>query len=266
MNVSLKEQARRLPVPSASLVPLMRVLASDEPKFSDIANVVRQDPALALQVLRAANSAAFEGSAPIETLDRALIRMGQERVVRWALALATRSMDAPLSGYQAPQGIRQVSLLRALIAEMLADETRLVEAGVAYSAALLADIGKLVMDGELACQPLKEGDRFVDRERKTFGVDHAQLSARVARQWGLPETLIRLIRYHHTPDAPGAPAAAKLVCAADALADAVAPTGIDGLANPAPQVVDDLGLEEDTLDMILMRATLVHQEMMESLS
>lgn len=267
MKADLIEKARALDAPSPSIQALLKLMTRDEPTLREVENVVKQDPVLTLGLLKLANSALFEGTQRIESLDRAIVRVGQKRVVRWMLAQATRSLNNPLTNYEALGGIRDAAVLRALIAEKIADLLDLQDPnpGAFYIAALLADIGKVVIDKVLDTEKMGNGARFIDRERSTFGIDHAALGARVARQWGLSQNLVSLIRWHHDPDHPMAPPGARVICAADAFVEALCPTGIDALANPAPASLDALGLDEETLDRIVLAATLDQQEMLEML-
>lgn len=268
MKQELLNKAKALEAPTSSIGALLRLAAAEQPTLREIENVVRQDPVLTLSLLKLANSALYEGTQHIESVDRAIVRVGPKRVVRWMLAQATRALASPLTGYGATEGIRSVAVLRALIAERIADNLDLQDPnpGAYYCAALLADIGKVVLDPYLRPEELLHGQRFIDREKKTYGIDHAALGARIARDWGLPNNLVSLIRWHHDPDHPMAPPGARVVCTADTFVSALVPVGVDAMENPAPASIDALGLDEDMLDMIVLDATLEHQEMLEMLS
>jgi HD-like signal output (HDOD) protein len=65
---------------------------------------------------------------------------------------------------------------------------------------------------------------------------HAEVGARILRQWQLPETLIEPVRYHHTPDAaPTHKAEAAVVYMANRLSHrygfGCAPDGADDVAD-----------------------------------
>lgn len=42
---------------------------------------------------------------------------------------------------------------------------------------------------------------YVEAENDFFGFDHAELGACVAKKWGLPASLVEVIRHHHAPGA-----------------------------------------------------------------
>jgi HD-like signal output (HDOD) protein len=43
----------------------------------------------------------------------------------------------------------------------------------------------------------------LERERMIFGMDHAEIGARLLENWGIDESIVRAIRYHHKPDRAG---------------------------------------------------------------
>ncbi|NTV53825.1 MAG: HDOD domain-containing protein, partial [Candidatus Firestonebacteria bacterium] len=81
--------------------------------------------------------------------------------------------------------------------------------GAAFTAALVHDIGKLVLGRHLSPEVLHEIRRlieedkltYIDAEFKVLGTDHAKVGGAVARHWQFPETLVRAIELHHNPDA-----------------------------------------------------------------
>jgi HD-like signal output (HDOD) protein len=87
-----------------------------------------------------------------------------------------------------------------------------------YAAALLHDVGKLVLARYLEADVLKvlalarQQGHFssMKAESEILGVHHGELGGLIAQHWNLPERLVVGIIQHHTPDDAG-----------DAIADAV---------------------------------------------
>lgn len=81
------------------------------------------------------------------------------------------------------------------------------EDGVLYTAALVHDIGKLIM-GEYVEEssekifPLvsEQGYSFLEAEEKVIGINHAELGGRIADYWNFPPEIRNAIAYHHRPD------------------------------------------------------------------
>jgi putative nucleotidyltransferase with HDIG domain len=130
----------------------------------------------------------------------------------------------------------------------------------AYSAGLLADIGKLVLevalrDADLSA-PEYQSRSFADLELDFFGIDHAALGAEMARRWHLPAHLVEAIACHHRPaqaDAGGLLAAAVHVADGAMMMLGVG-LGRDGLQYPLdPQACARLGWSEAQLPELLDR-------------
>ena len=51
----------------------------------------------------------------------------------------------------------------------------------------------------------------MDIEREILDICHDELGAELARHWNLPEAIIAVLRYHHSPDAAEAVAGQPLV-------------------------------------------------------
>ena len=101
----------------------------------------------------------------------------------------------------------------------------------AFAAALLHDVGKLVLARHLGGDAIESIHRLtLERgmtsevaERALLSIGHAQLGARVARSWGLPEAISLGIEHHHTPlSAPDE--TSRRLCTQILLGDAVAST------------------------------------------
>jgi putative nucleotidyltransferase with HDIG domain len=101
------------------------------------------------------------------------------------------------------------SVAAALASEHLQKFTSVPIPPSAFSAALMHDIGKLVLGRHLGHETLrtsilelmeKKNYTYLDAEREILKTDHAEVGAAIAREWNLPEVLENAIGGHHTPD------------------------------------------------------------------
>jgi putative nucleotidyltransferase with HDIG domain len=245
------EAAERLAAPSAVVSSVLALLDEGSAPVRLIAARVAQSPEIAAQVLRLANCALF--AEPVDTLDRAVVRIG-ERSLRGLLLAATtyRLLEGPLAAY----GFPRLYLLRhcgevATMAQTLAGRGPLSHAAQAYLGGLLHDLGKPILAtvAEERALPAGPAVTTVAEERELFGTDHAKVGAWIARRWGLPEDLCLAMERHHDPEAPSEPIA-RTVWLADLAVHAAA--GDERAIARLPEAAAACGMAPDALEALLM--------------
>jgi len=197
------------PVP-VSVTQLLSVVARDNFSVGDVEQVIAYDQALTGRLLRVANSWAAASLMPIGTVKDAVIRVGVGPVVSMAMAACIGpSFRRALPEY----GLSEDELWRhavasSLAAEVLSAMSRRPVPPEAATAALLHDVGKLVLARFLTPDLLTGladaragGDRSaMQAESAVLGVNHAELGGIIARHWGLPDRIAEAITHHHQPD------------------------------------------------------------------
>jgi putative nucleotidyltransferase with HDIG domain len=149
----------------------------------------------------------------------------------------------------------------AFASRLLAKKAKFPYVDLAYTAGLLHDIGKIVLDNflqevytEVVTQVEEEDMTFVEVEMNLLGLDHAAVGAKVAEQWNLPSELCEALRCHHRPEE--AEINRSLACIVH-LADIVALTmgigiGIGGMKNHfSTEAMSVLGLEPYDLEDVM---------------
>jgi HD-like signal output (HDOD) protein len=255
----LIEQANELDPLPASAVRLAELVGSLDCHLGDVAELIEFDQALTVKLLRAANSAASGSAAPVGTVREAVIRMGTARV----LALAVASSARPLLQARVPAyGLDEGALWRHSVAAAVAAETvpafcRSDVPAETFTAALLHDVGKLVMGRFLSPEILgfirqaQEVDHLgrLEAESLLLDVHHGELGGVIAQHWKLPPRVVLGITYHHNPD-QGLDLICDLTCLTNEVAKRIE-AGLDArqfdFAIPT-QVAERLGLTPKTLD------------------
>jgi HD-like signal output (HDOD) protein len=204
------EKALRLPCSPALLPRLIGVLENEDASISDLQEVIQIDPALASSTLRLANSAYFAaGTSQVENLGEALMRLGQREVYRLAaLSLASRWMTQKAEGYRWEAGdFCRLSLVTAVAAEFLAEESGRVDPKTAYTAGLVHEIGKLAVAHACAeqfpavrAEQSASGCTWLQAEKKILGFDHAEIGAELLRRWKFTPALVA-VGVHNPPKA-----------------------------------------------------------------
>jgi putative nucleotidyltransferase with HDIG domain len=214
------------PIPQVAL-KILRLTDEDEYDIRALTAEIRKDQVISAKTLKLCNSVIFAGSNKIESLDHALVYIGLQMLVRLVISASVDSFFSHTgSGYSLCKGgLFHHAIGTAVISEKLADLTGRVKPGSAYTAGLLHDIGKVVLDQYVSsAYPLfyrelnEEGNNFSETEKTILGVDHTEVGSELARRWSFPESLIDVIRYHHKPeDATQNPELAHTVYLADLL-------------------------------------------------
>ncbi|NUQ01070.1 MAG: HDOD domain-containing protein [Armatimonadetes bacterium] len=234
------EVVARVPALPSSAAEALRLAQDDQVRLDRLGGVIERDPALTANLLRLANCAWFGFARRVPTVREALIRLGGREVVHVVLAaIAAPYLQRPVRGYDLPVGVLwERSVATAVGAVELANALGLRPPGSLFEAALLADIGKIVLGSfvEAEAEPItslayEQEMSFEQAEREVLGISHAEVGAALLDGWLLPEEIVEVVRYHHQPELSGqARLATVLVHAADALCMILGQgTGADGL-------------------------------------
>lgn len=174
-----------------------------------IEDVVREDLGLTSRVLRYANSAMSAHLPTVSTLRDAILRLGVGTVLSLAISDSVRPrLRAALPSFDLQPGrLWQHAVTSALAAELVMRRTTVQVRPEAVTAALLHDVGKVLLDEALDPERLAvlkdtwaRGARGrLDAERDVLGIDHAALGGLVVQHWGLPESVERAVALHHAP-------------------------------------------------------------------
>ena len=196
------------PIPQITL-KIIRMLKDDQSGMRDIAREIRQDQVLAARVIRLCNSAFFGLEKKTDSVDRALIMMGEKQFLQFVISASMEGFfEEAAQGYSLCKGgLYKHALGTAMVAEKLSHFGGEVPSDKAYTAGLLHDIGKVVLDQCIARaypyfyrKTQEEGAHLIEVEKEAFGLTHAEAGGRLAETWRLPPGLIDAIRYHHEPE------------------------------------------------------------------
>jgi putative nucleotidyltransferase with HDIG domain len=172
--------------------------------------LIELDQALTANVLRMANSVMGSARTQIETVKDAVVRLGTAQIFKLAVGSQVAGpMSTACPGYElAEHELWRHSVAAALAAEYLSEITPQPIPKLAFTSALLHDIGKLLLGRDLGGEVLEnilsimhqEHITFLEAEHRVLGTDHAEVGGEIARHWAFPEPLIEAITFHHDPD------------------------------------------------------------------
>jgi putative nucleotidyltransferase with HDIG domain len=182
---------------------------SREPEVSnrEIAEVMKYDDALTANCLKLCNSSYYSLSVKVFSMTQAVNMLGLKNIIMIALA-STKSLSAYCKAQQkyclTKGELWRHSVTTAIISQLLLKKANVDEDSILFTAALLHDFGKIVLDqyaegdiDNLIELTQKEGVSLIEAERQVFGVDHAELGGLVAEEWNFPNMLVNSVRNHH---------------------------------------------------------------------
>ena len=198
---------RFLPSPPAVALKILEAIRKDENSFTELAQVISSDPALAARILKVANSSLYRLPYPADNLDKAMSVLGMDVLKNIALSFVIIQdlSDHSRGGFNLDVFWRR-ALTAAVGAEVLAKHLNVPNRDL-FVTALLQDIGVLVMflSDPAAYTRVLDEKRLSDRptyqvEERVFGFNHTEVGGHLLQIWGLPETIYTPISCHHSVD------------------------------------------------------------------
>lgn len=254
------------PIP-AVINQILEIVDAPDSSMEDIARIIQYDPAITASVLRTCNSVYFGLKTPAESIKDAVTMLGMDQLIEIVLM---KSGAKTLSGKQEGYGLHEgamwkYSVSSALIAKQIAIRLSIQNKNTIFTAALLKDIGKTVLDRfvqdsfeKITALVVDKNFSFREAEKKIIGVDHAELGAMIAKIWKFSPRMVNIIRHHHLTEVS---MIKNKEIAVVYLADCICMiigigVGSDGLVYQFnDQVMKELGLVSDDISAIIAEFT-----------
>jgi len=242
-------------------VKLLALIDNPAMRVSQIEQILRQDSGLTANVLRLANSAYFGIPSKVGSIRQAVILLGLKRLIQMVIAACVSAiMDKPVPGYDLPPGeLWRHSIAVSVAAEGLVKELNADAAEEIFTAALLHDVGKLVLGQFVQNEyqqietAVSQGISFEMAERIVLGANHADIGARILTNWSLPQEIVNAVQFHHAPEeAPQTDTMLDIVHVANFMSMMIGiGIGRDGLHHqPSAEVTERLGLEPKHMEKV----------------
>ncbi len=216
-----------LPPFPAVATQLLQVVSREDVNLNEVGRLISSEPVFAADVLQIANSPVYGLRSQVKSITHAIVVLGLERVKGISLTRAFGRHLRTTFKVEALHRCWQNSLAGALLSERLGYPCG-IEPGLAYTAGLLRDIGRLAL---LAKYPEEfanmlavtqtNGFDLMSTERELFDVDHCQAGCWLTERMELPAELREVVAHHHEEPDGGRFGLVQLVHVADTMADAL---------------------------------------------
>ncbi len=178
----------------------------NDPKVTidNVALIISQDPNIAAQILRIANSAFFGFATKIESISRAIFIMGLAQL--HDIVLATSAVTA-FKGISSDlinmKDFWMHSVYCATIARLLAQKSNVIDSERLFVCGILHDLGHLVIyvkcpnqASKILSQAKQGVTPVVILEKEILGFDYAEVSGELLKTWKLPASIYETVANH----------------------------------------------------------------------
>ena len=252
---------KSFPSMSGVAAKVLNLLDDPDADADQVEQLLKQDPSLTANLLKLTNSAYFGIPSKVGSVRHAIAMLGWKRLSKLVMAACVSAItDQNIPGYDLPPGMLwQHSVAVSVTAEGLMRALKIAESDEIFTAALLHDLGKLILGGFVE-KELKEIEKVAARgipfqmaEQEVLGTDHAEIGALMLESWSFPPNLVSAVRWHHDPDsAPETSSMTDIVHVANVLCLMIGiGIGVEGLHyEPSVSATKRLGIKPTQLELI----------------
>ena len=271
IDAIIKKADKLRPIPQVAN-KVMLIVQDPDSSIKDLSEVILYDQAVTANLLKICNSAYFGLRREIDSLHQAIVFLGMDQVADLVLlASAAGNFKIQQKGYDLRENdLWRYSVSSALIARDLAEMKGSKNNHFIFTAALLKDIGKVVMSqyvsdsfDKIIMLVSKDGLSFREAEKEVTGLDHAELGGLIAKKWKFSDNMVNIIRNHHLSEKPAdSDIETSIVYLADIICMMMGiGVGSDGLAYRFyPDVLDSLGFSETDFQQIMVNFSVKFQK------
>jgi HD-like signal output (HDOD) protein len=229
--------------------------------------LISQDPLISAKIIGLSNSPLLGASRKASSVKDAAMLLGLNRVKSVATGIAVMSLVSQSIGRLDPQELwlHNLSVAFAMLPVVRAMPFKSrPQDDLIFLSGMLHDIGYLALahldakrSDDLHMRIAIEPDRpSIEIERELLEATHDELGAELAKYWNLPEELVAVIRYHHTPDAPEAGAGLQLARIINVTEKLIPSVGLREFVgnHVSEEEWAALGIEPDRADEIAAKA------------
>ncbi len=207
--VKVLANVRTLPTPGPLYQSICEALQRPMASLEQIGELIAQDPTISSQILHLANSAFFGLPQIIANVPEAVIFLGIQVVRAVVMTASLFESHSPGSSIgRFVQAVQEHSLQVAGLARHLCIQLdgsgRLAEE--CFIAGLLHDLGKLLLlqyppyFPELPIEARRQGIPLYAHEMQLIECHHGSIGGYILGLWGLPDSVVEAVLFHHHPD------------------------------------------------------------------
>lgn len=201
------DRLSELPEVSNGFTPIIRTIYDPDIPTEEFISTLSSDKILVTKILQLCNSAFYNFNKKVPGISLAYNLLGPSVLKSLAVlaALDAKRLQEPLVGYNIKNGdFWQHLYITGVCSRYIAEFVNYENSEEAFCAGVIHDIGKLILNNyafpslrQAMNLTIMKGYPLWEAEKDACGINHAEISAKIAENWGLPDAFVEAIRYHH---------------------------------------------------------------------
>lgn len=196
-------------------IKVTQLVNDENSTMQDFEDTIQLDPILVGRLLRLVNSPFMGLPGKVESISKAVVFVGMKNLRNLVAVEAMRDMfkgaddDSGFSPANLWLHSATVAIITEIIGKRIFGDGRedLFLAGIIHDVGLIAENQVVGEQLRQACRLYQPGkNSLIECERQTIGADHCEVGYLLAKEWKLPDDVLKAIRYHHKVDAAIKPA------------------------------------------------------------
>jgi diguanylate cyclase (GGDEF)-like protein/putative nucleotidyltransferase with HDIG domain len=202
----LKRDDKELPGFAQVMAKMLTLCNDPNAAIEDVAKLVETDPGITIKILSIVNSAYFNLRSRISAISDAVLFLGIDEIKKICLGVTffETMVKSGRENHFDRTFFWRHCLCVASLSQTIAEQIGYPHPGDAYTAGLLHDFGRIVLDrsgrvnyADFCKNAVNCTGTLVEEEREIIGIGHDDLGAYYAHRWGFPQKLCLAIQYHH---------------------------------------------------------------------
>lgn len=183
-------------------------IQSRDASVKKVAKLVARDMGMVTKILQMVNSAFFGLRTQVSNPEQAVLLLGLETIKSLVLSLQVFSQFEGSQSCFSLDVLWRHATMTSSFARAIAMKEQVAQAVAedAFAAALLHDVGTLVLATNLPDKfteslALQQNEKLTEweAERQVLGATHAEIGGYLLGIWGLGDSLVEAVAFHHSP-------------------------------------------------------------------
>jgi HD-like signal output (HDOD) protein/CheY-like chemotaxis protein len=201
------DAAAELKAMSPAVAQVLELARNPRCSIEQLTRAVKRDHAISLKILKLANSTVYTRGEPVDSVQKAIMRIGMQQIAQTVMNIAVVEMfdevsEPRISGSLFWEHSIATGLIAAEICRARGGKDDEVDAS--FTMGLIHDVGRLVYVetlGDTYGRVLDEAERLrlplEQVESRLLIINHADAMDRVLHAWRFPKDLVNPVAFHH---------------------------------------------------------------------